>query len=90
MEDILFDALLWALPAYVPLQLYLAWKWEGGWRIAALVPLLVMGPLVLVALLAASAQSNLWPVFLIFASPPACLYLLVLVAIRLFRRWQHA
>jgi hypothetical protein len=90
MEDILFDALLWALPAYVALQWYTLQAWQGGWRIAALVPLLVMGPLLAIAILAAVAQSNLWPVLLIFASPPACLYLLVLAAIRFFRRRQHA
>ena len=86
MEDILLDALLWAFPVYVVLQGYMAWKWEGGWRLAALAPLLVMVPLVAFAVLAAVAQSNLFPLFVIFASPPAVLYLFALGGVRLLMR----
>jgi hypothetical protein len=89
MEDFVFDALLWAFPVYVALQWYLGRRWDGGWRIAAFLPLLVMAPLVIVALLAAVAQSNLWPVFVIFASPPAVLYLLLLAGLRFILRWSR-
>jgi hypothetical protein len=86
MEDILLDALFWGFPVYLVLQAYTAWKWEGSWRLAALAPLLVMVPLVAFALLAAAAQSNLFPLFVIFASPPAVLYLLALGGARLLMR----
>ena len=86
MEDIILDALLWAFPVYVVLQGYTAWKWEGRWRLAALAPLLVMAPLVAYAVLAAVAQSNLFPLFVIFAAPPAVLYLVVLGGVRLLMR----
>ena len=86
MEDILLDALFWGFPVYLVLQGYTAWAWEGGWRRAALVPLLVMVPLVAFAFLAAAAQSNLFPLFVIFASPPAVLYLLALGGVRLLMR----
>jgi hypothetical protein len=86
MEDILLDALFWGFPVYLVLQGYTAWTWEGGWRRAALAPLLVMVPLVAFAILAAAAQSNLFPLFVIFASPPAVLYLLALGGVRLLMR----
>jgi hypothetical protein len=86
MDDILLDALLWAFPVYLVLQGYTAWTWEGGWRLAALAPLLVMVPLVAFAILAAAAQSNLFPLFVIFAAPPAVLYLAILGGVRLLVR----
>jgi uncharacterized membrane protein YcaP (DUF421 family) len=63
---------------YLVLQPLLAFRWSGRWRIAALVPLIVMVPLVVQAAFAAAADSNLWPLWLIFVTPLAFLYLLSL------------
>jgi hypothetical protein len=87
MEDVFFSAVFLGVPVYVVLQWYMLRKWEGGWRIAAFVPLIVMAPLLIYTALAFLAQSNLWPLLLILAAPPAYIYLLVLACLRfLFRR----
>jgi hypothetical protein len=78
--------ILLSLPGYVVLQWYAAWKWQGGWRIAALVPLAIMGALVVQATVAFMAESNLWPLLLILTAPFACLYLLALVGARALAR----
>lgn len=86
MDDFLFEALLWAFPVYVGLQWFAARAFAGGWRLAAFLPLLVMGPLLAFTLLAAASGSNLSPLLLIFASPPACLYLVGLILVRWLRQ----
>jgi hypothetical protein len=78
---------LWFLgvPAYFFLQYFTARRYRGSWLIAALVPLLVMVPVVLHALLAFLAGSNLWPIFLILVTPLAFLYLVGLAVVRAIR-----
>lgn len=74
-----------SLPAYLILQVWLWRSSHGGWRRAALAPLLLMVPLLLYTVFAFLADSNLWPLVLLFLSPLACLYLLLLwIARRLF------
>ena len=82
MEEVLGLAVMLSLPGYVALQWYAVRAWAGGWRIAALAPLLIMAPLVLHAMLAFMAQSNLWPLLVILAAPLACLYLIALTGAR--------
>jgi len=67
-----------ALLGYLVLQPVMAFRLSGGWRMAALAPLIVTIPLVVQAAYALEAGSNLWPLWLIFATPFAFLYLLVL------------
>lgn len=67
---------------YLVLQLMFALGWRGGWRRAALVPLLVTIPAYIASLSALVAGGNLWPLWIIFASPPALLYLVVLWLLR--------
>jgi hypothetical protein len=80
-------ALMLSIPAYFVLQVFLGRRWSGVWRIAALVPLIVMLPVLIHALLAYLAQSNLWPILLILSSPFAFAYLIALVALRTSVRW---
>ena len=47
---------------------------QGGWRIAALLPLLVLIPITVVTAVALWQGSNLWPIFLIFAAPVLLVY----------------
>ena len=68
--------------AYVPLQIYAGYKWQGGWRIAALMPLLLMVPIFVVTARAFAEESNLWPILLLFASPIATIYLVLLSLFR--------
>jgi hypothetical protein len=77
---------LWLLlvPAYFFLQYFMVVRYRGGWLILALVPLLVMVPVVIHALLAYLAGSNLWPLLVILTSPVAFLYLLAVAVARAF------
>jgi hypothetical protein len=74
--------LMLGVPGYFVLQVVLARVWSGGWRIAALVPLLVMAPAAVHTLVALAAGSNLWPIVIIFAAPPALAYLLAVLVAR--------
>ncbi|MFW6076181.1 MAG: hypothetical protein ACOC71_00380 [Hyphomicrobiales bacterium] len=82
MDDLFGLAIMLSLPGYVALQWYAARHWDGGWRIAALVPLAIMALLVVHAAIAFLAQSNLWPLLVILTAPLACLYLLALFGAR--------
>ena len=82
-----FDALIGPLlaigvPGYFVLQALFVWRFSSGWRIAALAPLLLMGPLMAHAFFALSMGSNIWPLFVIFAAPVLFLYLVALWAAR--------
>jgi hypothetical protein len=71
-----------AAPMYLVLQPVAAILLRGGWRIAALVPLLLAIPLGLWCLAAFADQSNLWPVpFLLFA-PFGTIYLVIVLLLR--------
>jgi hypothetical protein len=84
--DWLFEE-LWLLlvPAYFFLQYFTGMRYRGGWLVAALVPLVVMVPVVLHAVFALVAGSNLWPLLLILVSPVAFLYLVRLAVVRAIR-----
>ena len=75
-----------SIPGYLLLQIYMLVRYSGGWRIAAGVPLLVMVPIGLYTLAALVMGSNLWPLMLLFLSPPAFLYLIGLLILRLLMR----
>lgn len=70
------------IPGYFVLQFLFGMRWSGGWRLAALVPLLVMVPATIHASLALAAGSNLWPILVIFTAPLGFLYLCILAATR--------
>ena len=73
---------MFSILGYLVLQPLLAWKYTGRWRIAALVPLLAVVPLFGQALYALKADSNLWPIGLIFFMPLAFLFLLLVAGAR--------
>jgi hypothetical protein len=60
--------------------------WRGGWRVAALAPLLLTVPALLFSLFALADGSNLWPLTLIFAAAIGVVYL---AALWLWR-WRFA
>jgi hypothetical protein len=76
-EWVIGELVALAGPAYFFLQLLMAIRYRGRWRIAALVPLLVMVPLAVHAALAYAAGSKAWPLLLVLAAPLAFLYLLL-------------
>ena len=60
---------------------------RGGWRVAALLPLLVLIPVLVVTIYGLWQGSNLWPLFLIFLAPVLLLYQVGLFALH---KWvQH-
>jgi hypothetical protein len=65
---------------YLVLQPLMAFWLPGGWRIAALIPLIAMVPLILHAAYAFTQGSNIWPLGLIFFTPVAFLYLVIVAA----------
>lgn len=75
-----------SIPAYVCLQLFMVFRYSGGWRVAAGLPLVGMIPLALYTLVALAMGSNLWPLMLLFLTPPAFLYLVGLLIVRLLSR----
>jgi hypothetical protein len=55
---------------------------KGYMRILALLPLAVMAIVFAVTIIGFVQESNLWPIFLIFTSPVAVIYLFVLDIIK--------
>ena len=77
-------AFMCGVPGYLVLQPWAALKFAGGWRKAALVPLIGAVPTILWSLFALSKGSNLWPLMFIFFAPLGSLYLAVLALMRHF------
>ena len=73
-------ALFLCFPAYVIAQIVAIVRLRRGWRWASLVPVIPMIIVVVLTVEALLQQSNLWPVLLLFASPPALGFILVLFA----------
>jgi hypothetical protein len=70
-------AIMLTVPAYLVLQIWLAYAWTGGWRMAALVPLVVVLPALALSLYGISRGSNLGPLPSIIVSPYTLGYLLI-------------
>jgi hypothetical protein len=73
--------------AFLLLQTIALWKWRGTWRIAALASAIPMAIVLIYTIVAAAAGSNLFPLVLLFSSPPALIYLLVMFAVK--RLWSR-
>jgi hypothetical protein len=82
MEETIGLLIMLALPGYVVLQVWTVRAYRGGWRLAALVPLIVTIPLLAYSAVAFAGGSNLWPLLLILAAPFACTYLAIVMATR--------
>ena len=85
-----FDLIFLAIPGYFLLQAALTFWTSGGWRKATLVPAVIMVPVLVYTVLAFAAQSNLWPLLLIFTAPLAFLYLVCLSVVMLLWRLAKA
>ena len=72
-----------SLPAYPLFQFYALWKLRGTMRWLSALPLLLMLPVYGHSLYALSKGSNLWPIYVIFASPVA---LILLIAVMIVAR----
>lgn len=86
MEALLGMMVMTGVPAYFVIQPMALLRWRGGWRKAALVPLLVTVPGLLFSLYALSQDSNLWPLALIFAAAIGSIWL---AALWLLQWWLY-
>jgi hypothetical protein len=71
-----------AIPGYFILQPWTIYRFTGGWRIAAALPLLAAVPLFGHAIFAFHAGSNIWPLGLIFFMPVIFLYLVAVIVLK--------
>ncbi len=78
----LLDVLWLSVLAYVVVQVIVLRRASGFGRIAAALPLLLMIPVLVLTAVNLALEKNLWPIFLLFASPLALLYV---VAVALFQ-----
>jgi hypothetical protein len=86
MEMLLGLVVMAGVPAYLVAQPMTIVRWPGGWRLAALAPLLLIVPALCFSLFALSHGSNLWPHALIFAAALGSVYL---AALWLARWWLY-
>ena len=71
------------VPGYPLLQLFTLWKLRGPARLLSALPLAFMLPVYAFCLYALTQDSNLWPLYAIFASPVA---VVITFAVFLFAR----
>jgi hypothetical protein len=90
MVDGIGLVVMMSVPLYFILQVWFAYTWVGGWRIASLVPLVAIGPAVAFSAFALAHGSNLWPLTVILLAPLCLVYLLIVCAIRALRNRASA
>jgi hypothetical protein len=86
MEALLGFVVMLSVPAYFVAQPAALLRWRGGWRKAALAPLVLTVPALAFSLYALSRDSNLWPLTLIFAAALGSFYL---TGLWLLARWMN-
>jgi hypothetical protein len=84
-DTLLGFAVILMVPGYFVLQPLTLLRFKGGWRTAAMVPLVGAAPTIVWSLYALSQDSNLWPLTFIFFAPIGSLYLIALMVVRYFR-----
>jgi hypothetical protein len=81
--DFIVSLMFLSVPGYFVAQAFGAFFLRGGWRKAALAPLVLMVPVIGFIVFGVLAGSNIVPVLLIFTAPFAMLYFIGLFAARL-------
>ena len=83
--------LIWlTIPGYVVVQIIAMMRSSNGSRMTAALPLFVMVPVFVHAAVGLMQQSNLWPLLMIFASPIALLYVVVVALLPRRSRMPNA
>jgi hypothetical protein len=73
--------LLWIFVfMYAAIQLAVLFLASGRARLLLALPLIFMAPIYVFTAIAFIQESNLWPLWLLFSSPAALLYILILLA----------
>jgi hypothetical protein len=68
-------------PIYIIAQMVAIFRLPGGWRWASLVPVIPMIYVVADTIKAFEQPSNLWPLPLLFSSPLALVYILLVIGL---------
>jgi hypothetical protein len=84
VQGIIGSLVMLTVPAYLVLQPWAALKLAGGWRRAALAPLLIAIPAILFSFYALNDGSNLWPITFILFAPFGTIYLIAILLLRRF------
>ena len=83
--------LIWlTIPAYVVVQVIALMCSSSGSRMAAALPLFVMVPVFVHAAVGLLQENNLWPLLMLFASPIALLYVVVVAVLPRRSRMTNA
>ena len=83
--------LIWlTIPAYVVVQVIALMRSSTGSRMVAALPLFVMVPVFIHAVVGLVQESNLWPLLMIFLSPIALLYVVVVALLPRRSRMPNA
>jgi hypothetical protein len=75
---VIFGVAIYSIFHYPSLLYRSVRQMRRGWRVAALLPLLVVIPVVVVTIRGLQQGSNLWPIYLIVLAPVVLLYHIVL------------
>lgn len=86
MDMLIGILMMLGVPGYFVLQVLLPWRYQRGWRIAALLPLVVMLPAMAHATYALRMESNLWPILVVLSAPVLFLYLCAVATAHFFAR----
>ena len=81
MDALIPVAILSGVLLYPPLQYFALRRLRGAWRTMAFIPAVPMVPVLILTAVGWFTQSNLWPILLIFAAPPALFYLIALMVV---------
>src|SRR5262245_14999348 len=87
--DVLSMLVFACTPSYLLVQAFAFWRMRGRYRLAFWLPVAFMAIVYAVALMGAATGSNLAPIWIVFASPVALIYVIVLLTFD-FRRTSHA
>ena len=76
--------LMWlSVFGYLGLQIFTLVTWKGKWHKATVLSAVLMGIVLIQTIVGFIQQSNLWPIFLLFLAPPAFIYQLILIRVKL-------
>lgn len=78
--------MFYSVPAYLLAQAYALWRMRGRWNVAVWLPAIFMAAMYAWVVFGVIAGSNIVPIVLVFTSPIALLYVLVLLIVDLRRR----
>ena len=87
--DIFMVLLLACTPGYLAAQAFAFWRMRGRYGVAFWLPVGAMALVYLVVLVGILAGSNIAPIWIVFTSPLALIYVIVLLTLD-FRRTSHA